>query len=107
MNNIKDLSHISLKTMKLFNRKIIPTTIYRLQMVWQYLMEMIIKITEKVKAASLKKALCLSKYIASCLVYALTREIFFIEDLRNQLLSTHTHTSEQLFQKRQATRNNK
>jgi hypothetical protein len=82
MNDIKEPSCISLETaMKLFKWKITPVISYGLDMMWHHLREKNLDTIEKLKAMFFKKVLCLSRYTSLCLVYILTRESFFIEDL--------------------------
>ena len=91
MNDIKHLSKISLQTaMEIFKVKIQPVITYGIHSIWQDLTTSNLKDLEKVKTTFLKRALCLSKYSLSRLVYELTRETMLLEDLRLQLLLPST-----------------
>lgn len=87
MNSIKQLGKLSLQTaMELFRIKITPIVTYGLENIWPYLSKKLLADLEKVKATFLKKALCVSKFTPSRLVYILAREQFFIEELRLKML---------------------
>ena len=91
MTDIKHLQKISLQTaMKIFKAKILPVISYGLHIIWQHLTKSNLMDIEKVKATFLKRALCLSKFTPSRLVYELSRETMLLEDLRLQLLLPST-----------------
>lgn len=105
MNGIKNLHKISLSTaMKLFELKITPIITYGIDLIWEHLKKNNLADIERVKATFLKKALCLSKYTSSRLTYVLSKESFYIEDLRYQLLLTSTKAYENLLQELKAKR---
>lgn len=58
-------------------------------------MEMI----EKMEASFFIRVLCLSWYTPSCLVYILAKEVFLIEDLRNQLQFPSTNASTKCYRR--------
>ena len=103
INDIKHLNKLSIRTaLKLFQLKIIPVAAYGLENIWSHLKMKHLEQLEKLKATFLKKALCVSKYTPSRLVYELTGELFFIEELRFQLLLPTTSAYEQLMEKLQS-----
>ncbi|KAJ4451621.1 hypothetical protein ANN_03090 [Periplaneta americana] len=105
MNGIKNLHKISLSTaMKLFELKITPIITYGIDLIWEHLTKNNLSDIERVKATFLKKALCLSKYTPSRLTYVLSKESFYIEDLRYQLLLTSTKAYDDLLQELKAKR---
>lgn len=96
LNGIKNLHRLSLSTaMTLFHLKIKPIITYAMEAIWEHLKKRNLEDIEKIKGAFLKRALCLSKYTLSRLVYVLAKEQFFIEDLRQcmQLPSTVAYNS--------------
>jgi hypothetical protein len=87
MHNIENLKLLSLETaMKLFSVKITPILTYGLEQIWDHLMVNDLTTHENLKAMYLKRALCLSRFTASRLVYTMARESFLVEELRNDLL---------------------
>jgi Reverse transcriptase (RNA-dependent DNA polymerase)/Endonuclease-reverse transcriptase len=83
--SISNLNLLSLKTaIKLFNMKVSPVASYGIEVVWPYLSLTDFENLEKVKSNYLKRALCLSKYTKNRLVYELTGEKFFINELQAQ-----------------------
>ncbi|KAJ4425952.1 hypothetical protein ANN_27578 [Periplaneta americana] len=70
--------------------------IYREDVVWEYLKKKDLRAWENVKATYLKRALGVSKFTSSRLVYILTRESFLIDDLRITLLLPSTDAYEKL-----------
>lgn len=82
---ISNLHLLSIKTaVKLFNLKVSPVASYGIQIVWPYLSLTDFANLESVKANFLKRALCLSKFTKSRLVYELTGENFFVQELQTQ-----------------------
>ena len=71
--------------LKLFKLKITPIMTYGLTIIWEHLTKTNLKQIENLKSRMLKKVLCVSKYTPSRLVYMLTKETFYIEDLRLDL----------------------
>ena len=63
---------------------------YGLQIVWKNLRKRDLQELERVKAVYLKKVLCVSKYTLSRLVYVMSRESFFVEEIRHQRLLPFT-----------------
>ena len=68
--------------LRLFRLKITSIATYGLEIIWEYLTKRDFMELERIKATLLKKAMCLSKYTPSRLVYELTKEPFYIEELR-------------------------
>lgn len=96
-NSITNLSKLSLKTaMTIFRLKIIPIMTYGLEVIWEKLKKKNLEDIEKVKAHFLKRVLSLSKYTPSRLTYVLTKEQFFIEELRLDLLLPATEAYKDL-----------
>ena len=102
MTSIKNLPKLSLKTaMKLFELKITPIITYGIAIIWEHLTKGNLAAIERVKAKFLKRVLSVSKYTPSRLVYVLTRETFFIEDLRHQVLLPSTQALQNLIKELQ------
>ena len=76
--------------MKIFKAKIIPILTYGVHIIWESLKKRDLKTWEGVKATYLKKALGVSKYTPSRLVYLLASEPYLIEELHYTLLLTRT-----------------
>jgi hypothetical protein len=99
MNGIQNIRKISLRTaLQLFKLKLTPIITYGINIYWDHLKRSNLEDIEKVKARFLKKAMCLSKYTPSHLVYTLSRESFYIEDLRHHLLLPSTNAYRSLLQ---------
>lgn len=97
MSDIKMANRLSTTTsLRLFTAKITPIVTYGLHIIWQHLSKKNLQDIENVKATYLKRVLCLSKYTKSRLCYELTREPFYIEDLRYQLLLPSTTAYQEL-----------
>jgi hypothetical protein len=88
LNDIKHLNKLSLTTaIKLFQLKVNLVATYALENIWVHLKKKQLERLEKLKATFLKKkALCLAKYTLSQLVYELTREVPYVEELRLEML---------------------
>lgn len=83
MSDIKLLQKLSIQTsISLFHIKISPIMTYGIEIIWDHLTKTDLALIEKVKSIFLKKTLCLSKTTPSRLVYELTREPFYLEELR-------------------------
>ena len=101
INEIRCQTDMSLvSAMKLFDAKIWPTCTYGLEIMWEYLTPTQLRNVELLKARFLKRTLGLSKYTPSRLVYVLSRETFFIEDLRTRLLLCYTDSYNEVFGER-------
>ena len=86
LNCIPHFQKLSLTTaLKLFKLKITPIMTYGLTIIWEHLTKTNLKQIENLKSRMLKKVLCVSKYTPSRLVYMLTKETFYIEDLKLDL----------------------
>ncbi|MGL4389034.1 MAG: reverse transcriptase family protein, partial [Brevinema sp.] len=80
---ISNLHLLSLKTaIKLFHLKVSPVASYGIEVFWPYLTITDLTLLESVKSRFLKRALCLSKYTKSRLVYELTGERFYVSELQ-------------------------
>ena len=91
MNEVRALPRLSLETaIQLFHIKISPIMTYALEIVWEHLKKSDLKLLENVKARYLKKALCLAKNTPSRLVYELTREPFYVEEIRLRIMLPST-----------------
>jgi Reverse transcriptase (RNA-dependent DNA polymerase)/Endonuclease-reverse transcriptase len=83
--SITNLHLLSLKTaIKLFHLKVSPVASYGIEIFWQYLTITDFTVLESVKSRFLKRALCLSKFTKSRLVYELTGEKFFVTELQSK-----------------------
>jgi hypothetical protein len=74
---------------------------YGLENIWVHLKKKQLERLEKLKATFLKKALCLSKYTPSRLVYELTREVPYVQELRLESLLPSTPAYVELLQELQ------
>ena len=91
MNDIRCLSELGMDAaLRLFRLKITQIATHGLEIIWYYLTERDFMELEMMKATFLKKAICLSKFTPSGLVYELAKEPFYIEELRCQLLLPST-----------------
>ena len=91
MNDIRCLSELGMETaLRFFRLEITPIATYGFEIIWEYLTKRDFMELERLKATFLKKAMCLSKYTPSLLVYELAKEPFYIEELRCQLLLPST-----------------
>jgi hypothetical protein len=84
--------------LQIFKLKTTPIIAYGINIYWDNFKRGNLEDIEKVKAIFLKKAMCLSKYIPSHAVYTLSREPFYIEDLRHHLLLPCTGAYRSLLQ---------
>lgn len=92
IHSIKDLHRLSLDTaLTLFKLKIMPILTYGIEIIWDHLKKANLKDLEKVKGVFLKKALCLSKYTATRLVYIIARVPFLVEELRQNMPYTEAY----------------
>ena len=88
---IKNLTSVSLETaIKLFNATIAPVVTYGIEIFWEQLTTSDMEKIENVKTGYLKRALGVSKCTPNRLVYLLTRETFFVEDIRIRMLLPNT-----------------
>jgi hypothetical protein len=84
MNEIKVIRQLSIETaISLFHIKISPIISYA---IWEHLSKSDLALIERVKATFLKKVLCLAKNAPSRITYELTRQPFYIEELRTRIL---------------------
>lgn len=105
VNEIKSLTLLSVDTaVQLFNAKIVPIITYGIELLWEHLKISDLRIWESVKASFLKRILAVSRFTSSRLVYVLTREQFFLEELRMRYLLPSTKAYEQLLQERRQKR---
>jgi Reverse transcriptase (RNA-dependent DNA polymerase)/Endonuclease-reverse transcriptase len=99
--SISNLNLLSIKTaVKLFNIKVSPVASYGIEVVWPFLSLTDFAQLERVKANFLKRALCLSKYTKSRLVYELTGEEFFVRELQKQFNLPETENYLKFIKKR-------
>ena len=92
IHSIKDIQRLSLDTaVTLFKLKIMPILTYGIEITWDHLKKANLKDLEKVKGIFLKKALCLSKYTPTRLVYIIARVPFLIEELRQNMPYTEAY----------------
>jgi hypothetical protein len=102
LNDIKHLNKLSLTTaIRLFQLKVNPVATYGLENIWVHLKKRQLERLEKLKATFLKRAVCLSKYTPSRLVYELTREVPCVEELRLESLLPATPAYVELLQELQ------
>ncbi|PSN47588.1 hypothetical protein C0J52_04568 [Blattella germanica] len=101
IRDIKHLQALSLETaLKLFLAKVLPIITYGIQILWQHLKKQELEMWEKVKATFLKRALGVSRYTPSQLVYLLAREPFLIEDIRLRQCLPSTDAYQELLRER-------
>ncbi|PSN30821.1 hypothetical protein C0J52_17327 [Blattella germanica] len=101
IRDIKHLQALSLETaLKLFFAKVLPIITYGIQILWQHLKKRELEMWEKVKATFLKRALRVSRYTPSRLVYLLAREPFLIEDIRLRQCLPSTDAYQELLRER-------
>jgi hypothetical protein len=99
MNEIKVIRQLSIETaIALFHIKISPIMSYAIENIWEHLPKNDLALIERVKAMYLKKVLCLAKNAPSRLTYELTRQPFYIEELRLRILLTSTREYQALLQ---------
>jgi hypothetical protein len=99
MNEIKVIHQLSLETaIALFHIKISPIISYTIENIWEHLSKNDLALIERVKAMYLKKVLCLAKNAPSRLTYELTRQPFYIEELRLRILLPSTREYQALLQ---------
>jgi hypothetical protein len=78
-----NLHSLSIKiALKLFHLKTSPIASYGIELIWPYLSVTDLTDLESVKSRFLKRALCLSKYTKSRLVYELTNEDFLLKNFK-------------------------
>ena len=105
MHDIKNITRLSLETaMKLFNLKISPIMTYGIDLIWEHLNKDNLQDIERIKASFLKKALGLSKFTPSRITYLLSKEPFYLEELRLQRLLTATGPYKTVMQEMEAKR---
>ena len=103
INDIRHIPRMSLRsTMELFQVKVLPIATHGIAQIWDYLTKQQLKEIEKLKATYLKRVLCISKFTASRLAYAMAKETFLLEDLRLQHLMPTTPAMEEVSQEREA-----
>jgi hypothetical protein len=101
LNDIKHLNKLSLTTaIKPFQLKANPVATYGLENIWVHLKRKQLERSEKLKAAFLKKK-TLSKVTPSRLVYEVTREVSYVEELRLESLLPATPAYVELLQELQ------
>jgi hypothetical protein len=101
----EEIAQLSLKTtMALFNKKIVPILAYGIDIIWDKLKLKDLAALEKVKARFLKKALGVSKYTRSRLLYELAKETFLVEGLRINLLLPSPESATKLLEERKKKR---
>ena len=101
ISDIEHLQRISLKTaMRLFDAKIVPTLTYGIEIIWECLTVRQLQDIERLKATYLKRAMGVSKYTSSRLVYILARETFLLEDIRLSHLLPETPAVKEVLQER-------
>lgn len=87
MYNIKNITLLKLETaMKLFETIIASIITYGIELYWEKLKTRDMEKIESVKARYLKKAIGISKYAPNRMTYAITRETYFLDDVRNTML---------------------
>jgi hypothetical protein len=105
MCDIKEIAQLSLKTARaIFNNKIVPILTYGIDIILDKLKLKDLAALEKVKAKFLKKALGVSKYTRSRLVYELAKETFLVEELRINLLLPSSKSATKLLEERKKKR---
>lgn len=89
---IKDLPGLSLATarVEIFKTTISPIVTYGMELIWEKLKIRDFERIENVKARFLKSALRVGKTAPTRMVYVLTREPFYVEELRTRLLLPST-----------------
>ena len=88
---IKNLTSVNLETaIKLFNATIAPVVTYDIEIFWEQLITSVKEKIKNVKTRYLRRALGVSKYTPKRLIYLLTRETFFLKDIRIRMLLPHT-----------------
>ena len=91
MYNIKNITLLKLETaMKLFETTIAPIVTYGIEIYWEKLKTSDMEKIEAVKARYIKRAIGISKYAPNRMVYAIARETYFLEDVRNKILLPST-----------------
>jgi hypothetical protein len=86
--------------MKLFSAQITPILTYGLEEIWDHWTVNDLTTPENVKATYLKRAFCLSRFTTSRLAYTVARELFLVEERRNDLLLPSTDAFKTLLDKR-------
>ena len=93
---LKNPRNLSLTTaLSLFRMRIAPVASYGIQIIWKHLTLYDLIDLDKVKSRFLKRTLGVHKTARSRLVYLLTNEISFVEELRNQFDLEETQAYEQ------------
>lgn len=101
MCTIKNITMLSLETaMRLFETMITPVATYALELIWDKLTTSDMERLEKVKSRFLKRAIGAGKYAPSRMIYMLTRETFFLEDLRCSMLLPATDSYNRVLERR-------
>ena len=101
----KYLQRLSRETaMKIFNSKALATVTYGWELIWEYLTRKQLLELENLKTRFLKRALGLSKYMASWLVYVSARGTFLLDDLRLKLLLPCTESLQVVLRELEAKR---
>lgn len=105
MYDVKNLPLLSIDTaMTLFETKITPIITYGIEVVWEKLTRSDLARIEQIKSRYLKRVLGIGKNAKSRLTYELTRETFFLEDIRLRHLLASTGPYAELIEERRAKR---
>ena len=87
MCTVRNITSLKLETaMRIFETVITPIATNGIEIIWDKLSTSDLQRMEKVKARFLKRALVAGKYVPNRMIYMLTRETYFLEDLRFRLL---------------------
>ena len=101
LTDINHLQCISLKAaMRLFDIKIVPTLTYGIEIIWECLTVRQLQDMERLKATYLKRAMGVSKYTPSWLIYIVARETFLLADIRLSHLLPETSAVKEVLQDR-------
>ena len=90
--------------MALFQAKTCPIATYELELVWEMLTTLDLQRLESVKARYLKRMLGVATTTPSRLVYELSREPFFVEELRTKLFLPTTPAEQKHLESRRKKR---
>ncbi|KAJ4443117.1 hypothetical protein ANN_04767 [Periplaneta americana] len=102
IHQINDLTRLSLETaMVLLKTVITPIVTYGITLIWEKLTLTDLERIEKVKARFLKCTLGIGQNAPSRLVYEMTRETFYVEDIRLQILLQSTQPYKDLLERRE------
>ncbi|KAJ4448805.1 hypothetical protein ANN_00196 [Periplaneta americana] len=102
IHQINDLTRLSLETaMVLLKTVIAPIVTYGITLIWEKLTLTDLERIEKVKARFLKCTLGIGRNAPSRLVYEMTRETFYVEDIRLQILLQSTQPYRDLLERRE------